>query len=109
MKLLFATPDLRKLCNDDQAASESFDATVARRLRARLDDLDAATCFAVVAKLPGRLRPHGPDGRYALNLTETIELIIEPADEPLPRGMSGRVVLDQVTHVRVISIRRAHA
>jgi hypothetical protein len=38
-----------------------------------------------------------------------MELIIEPADEPLPRDKGGQVNLDLVTHVRVISIRRHHA
>ncbi len=109
MKLLFATPAFQALCHDEQAASRSFDATVARRLRARLDDLDAAACFAVMANLPGRLRPHGPDGHFVLNLTEDTELVIAPADDPLPRGSDGKVSLGQVIHVRVISIRRTHA
>jgi proteic killer suppression protein len=109
LELLFATPALKALCLDELVASRSLDATVARRLRARLDDLDAAACLAVTAKLPGRLHPHGTDGHFALNLTDNVELIIAPADEPLPCGEDGEVSLEKVTRVKVISIGRPHA
>ena len=109
MDLLFATPALKALCLDELVASHSLDATAARRLRARLDDLDAATCFAVTARLPGRLHPHGPDGHFALNLTDNVQLVIAPADDPLPCGENGEVSLDRVTRVKVISIGRRHA
>lgn len=109
MELLFATPALKALCLDELVASRSLDATAARRLRARLDDLDAAASFAVTAKLPGRLHRRAVDGHFALNLTDNVELVIAPADEPLPYGENGEVSLDKVTRVKVISIGRHHA
>jgi toxin HigB-1 len=109
LELLFATPALRALCLDELVASRSLDATAARRLRARLDDLDAAACLAVVAKLAGRLHRRGLDGHFALTVIDGIELVIAPADDPLPYGDDGEVRLDKVTRVKVISIGRPHA
>ena len=81
---------------------------VGRRLRSRLDDLSAAACLSHAAKLPGRFRAVNAEGHFAFSLAEGFQLVLAPADEPLPRHEDGTVNLDKVSSVRVISIGRAN-
>ena len=96
------------MCHDEAIALRTLDAAVVRRLRARLDDLSAAACLGYAAKLPGRFRALAADGQYAFNLAEGFQLVLAPADEPLPRYEDGSVNLDKVSIVTVISIGRMH-
>ena len=108
MDILFASGAIRRLCHDEASALRTWDPAVVRRLRTRLDDLSAAACLGYAAKLPGRFRVLAADGQFAFNLTEGFQLVLAPADEPLPLHEDGTVNLDKVSTVRVISIGRTH-
>lgn len=108
MDIVFATPALREQCNSEAAALSALDPDVVRCLRARLDDLVAASCLSLAFKLPGRFRQHGADGQFAFDLADGVLLVLVPADEPLPLRKDGTVNLDQVNTVQVISIGSAH-
>jgi toxin HigB-1 len=108
LDILFASSAIRRLCHDEATALRTLDVAVVRRLRARLDDLSAAACLGYAAKLPGRFRALAAEGQFAFNLAEGFQLVLIPADEPLPCHEDGSVNLDKVSTIRLISIRRMH-
>jgi hypothetical protein len=104
VNILFASDALSRQCHDGVIASRAFDASVARKLRTRLDDLHAAAHLGYAAFLPGRFRPLSRKGHFALSLSEGIQLVLAPADRPLPEHPDGSVDLDRVLSVTIISI-----
>jgi proteic killer suppression protein len=110
LDILFASDALQRLCHDDEIALRTLDPAVVRRLRARLDDLNAAAFLGYARKLPGHFHPlaGNRDGQYAFSLCAGFELVIAPADRPLPRCADGTITLDKVSIITVISIGKVH-
>ncbi|UUY05723.1 hypothetical protein LRS13_09440 [Svornostia abyssi] len=71
----------------------------------RLLDVDAATCLADLAVLPGACRALGGDDsvRFALDLAGAKSLVLEPSPSARVAG-AGLVDWTRVTSVRIIEI-----
>jgi toxin HigB-1 len=108
LDILFASSALKRLCHDDTIALRTLDRAVVHRLRARLDDLNAAASLGYAARLPGRFRALAVQGHFAFQLCGGFHLVIAPADKPLPRGADGAVNLDKISSITVISIGKVH-
>jgi len=108
--ILFGSRNLEQLCHDDKFATRRLGAPSARKLRARLDDLLAAASLYHAPKLPGRFHALAADrkGQFAFHLHEGCRLVIEPANEPLPRRDDGSLDLQRITAVRVVYIGDYH-
>jgi toxin HigB-1 len=110
LDILFASPDLDKLCNDGKVATRTHGADVAKRLRTRLDDLRAAANMAVCPTLPGKFHALVGDrkGQYAVWLSKAIRLVFEPVAEPVPTLPDGSIDQGQITTIRVAYIGNYH-
>lgn len=110
MDILFGSRKLRELCHDDLLATRTLGAPSATKLRARMDDLRAASNFAVCFVLPGRL--HALTGKraktYAMTLHGGWRLILELANEPLPLRIDKSPDLTRITAIRVIEVCDYH-
>ena len=102
MEIHFKDKKLRELCEKQAAAEKKLGAASARKLRARLDDLEAATNVKdLVAGNPHPLKNnrHGP---FALDLSGGWRLVFAPRHDPLPKKADMSIDWSQVT---VISIQ----
>ena len=110
VEIVFRTSKLRKQCTDDREAQRTWGSEQARRLKQRLDDLDAAANLGVLRRLPGRaheLKGNRAD-QISLDLKHPYRLIVESANNPVPRKSDGGLDWDAVTAVRVLEITDTH-
>ena len=110
MDILFASKKLGQLCHDDKIATRTLGAPSARKLRARLDDLIAAANLDYMRKLPGRFHGLSKEraGQFALELRGGCRLVLEAANDPLPKRSDSALDLSKVTTIRVVYVGDYH-
>ncbi|MGH7866994.1 MAG: type II toxin-antitoxin system RelE/ParE family toxin [Candidatus Dormibacteraceae bacterium] len=110
MDILFRSKKLETLCHDLSFATGALGAPCARKLVARLADLDAAQHLAIAPSLPGRFHALKADraGQYAFHLAGGVRLVIAPAKNPVPRLPDGSVNLVEVAAICVVFIGNYH-
>ncbi len=108
MELTFATNKLRKLCETQSLAVKKLGDVGARKLRARLSDLQvAATPLELVAGRPHQLK--GSDyGSIALDLDGGRRIVFEPTHKPIPMKPDQSIDWKKVTEVRILYIGDYH-
>ncbi len=108
MEVAFRTRKIKRLCECRAQAQRVLGEASAKKLWARLSDLEAA---ASVAELfAGRPHPLVGDrlGQFALDLSGGRRLAFSPDHEPVPVGADGAVQRDQVTRVCIEFIGDYH-
>ena len=108
MEIRFKDKKLRRLCEERAIAEKKLGAACARKLCARLSDLEAAS---VVTELPaGNPHPLQRDraGQFALNLAGGWRVVFAPANDPCPRYADGGIDWSQVTIVSIEYIGDYH-
>lgn len=108
MDILFASEDLRELCEDERAAQRKLGKPVAKKLALRLTQLRAAPrlsdyTFGNPHPLKGDLA-----GCFGIWLDGGIRLVVRPADDPLPLLPDGGLDRRHVTIVRVEYLGNYH-
>lgn len=108
MKIDFRDKRLRALCEEQRVAVRELGADSAKKLRARLSDLDAAT--RVTDLVAGRPHPLKFDraGQFAVDLAGGWRLVFAPDHDPLPLHADGSVDWSQVSSVIIESIEDYH-
>lgn len=108
MGINFKDRKLRQLCEHQTHAQREFGEPCARKLRARLDDLQAAACVTeLIAGQPHPLRGKRA-GQFALDLHRGARLVFEPNHNPIPRQEAGGIDWSCVTRIRIIYIGDYH-
>ena len=111
MEVSFANQKLQKLCNNDGKLQGVYGPECARRIRRRLDQLQALDCLEEIRNLPGA-RCHeltaDRDGQFAVDLQHPKRLIFEPDHDPVPVGENGGIDWKRVSRVLVIEIVDYH-
>lgn len=111
METTFAKQKLQKQCSTEKAMRRQFGTDIARRLARRLQELEAADSLAELRVLP-QARAHeltgDRAGQIALDLIHPRRLILEVANDPVPRHDDGRLDWKRVTNVTVIEIVDYH-
>lgn len=108
MRILFRDDDLQALCSEEKRQKRELGAGCAKKLRARLADLAAASHVSDL--VAGRPHPLFGDrkGQFAVSLEGGKRLVFEPADAPVPTHDDGSIAWDRVTEVRVIFVGDYH-
>ena len=111
MEIRFASERLRDECNDTTTLVRRYGKQGAKRLRQRLDDLDAVANLEAARPLPGKLHELTGDrkGRLAMTVDRGKRLILEPADPELARKPDGGLDWTQVTAVRILGVEDYHS
>lgn len=108
MKILFANKKVRKLCENQREAEKQLGSQCARKLRARLSDIEAASRVTeLVVGSPHSLKGNRY-GQFALNLAGGWRLVFSPANEPCPIKGDGGIDWAQVTIVCIEFIGDYH-
>jgi proteic killer suppression protein len=110
VEIQFATERLRDECNDSKTLVRLYGKQGAKRLRQRLDDLDAAANLEMMRSLPGKLHELTGDrkGRLAMTVDGGKRLILEPVDPEHARKPDGGLDWAQVTAVRMLGVEDYH-
>lgn len=91
MKIDFLDPKLHAQCHDSRAATKAFGAESAKKLKARLDDLDAAQSMEDMRNLPGHWEELKRDraSQFSVRLHGGLRLIVKPQKQPPPTKLDG--------------------
>lgn len=111
MRISFSNRKLGKLANSDREATKAFGKPSARKLRLRLDDLDAAASLEDMRHLPAARcheLKHDRKGELAVDLHGGLRLIFKPDHEPPPAKPDGGLDWTQVTAITVTAITDYH-
>ena len=111
MELTFRNAKLARLCSSGDRMIRELGAPMARRLGARLQELEAADTLADMRLLP-QARVHelrgDRDEQISLDLVHPMRLIVEVADDPTPRMPEGGLDWAAITSVTIVEITDTH-
>lgn len=103
MLIAFETKMLRSICEREVKALKALGAQVARHLRARLADIDAAEHVAEL--VAGQPREHGQrSGVLRIDLCDGVFLRLAVNHVPVPRDQQGMVRWSKVSRLKLLSI-----
>lgn len=107
MEVNFLDDRLKKTCESAALRKKRFGAPVASKLKARLDDLDAAQSLEDLRNLPGHWEELKGDrkGQFSCRLAGGMRLIVAPQRQPSPTKPDGGLdwrAIDQVTILEVV-------
>lgn len=108
MEIGFRTRKIKRLCERRAHAQRGLGEASAKKLRARLSDLEAAASVAEL--VAGRPHPLSGDrrGQLALDLAGGRRLVLSPDHETTPVDAGGAVQWDRVTRVCIEFIGDYH-
>ena len=108
MEIKFSDKKLRELCEKQAAAVKKLGDASARKLRARLADLAAASRVTdLVAGHPHPLKGERL-GQFAVDLAGGWRLVFAPANDPVPRRGDASIDWSAVTIVCIEYIGDYH-
>lgn len=110
MDIEFASTKLAKQMNDDKSLAKAFGSKQARRIRTRLDDLEAAADLEEMRGLAGHCHEltGDRDGQLAIDLIHPYRLIFEPSEDPAPEKDDGGLDWSDVKGVRILEVIDYH-
>ena len=111
MEFTFSSTKLAKLCSSHDQMVRQFGLQMACRLEMRLQQLEAAASLADLRSLP-QVRAHeliaNRDEQISLDLVHPFRLILQVANDPVPRLVAGGLDWGLVTSVVVLEVTDTH-
>ena len=110
MEIKFHTKKLQKACCSAKAMRAEWGPRMAKRLKQRLADLEAAETLEVMRYLSGRCHELKGDlsGQLAVDLVHPKRLVFEPDHDPIPKKPDGGLDWQRVTAITVLTIYDYH-
>lgn len=110
IEIEFSTKKLKKACSSDKAMRGRWGDELAKKLRRRLADLEAADSLDEMRNLPGRCHEltGDLDGSLAVDLKHPYRLIFRPNHKPTPTKDDGGLDWSQVTKILVTDVTDYH-
>lgn len=110
MKIDFLDLRFRALCHDKRLATKAYGSESAKKLKARLDDLDAAQCMDVMRTLPGHWEELKRDraGQFSARLHGGLRLIVKPQKQPPPTKPDGGLDWLAIDSLYILEVRDYH-
>jgi len=108
MEVVFANRNLQKICEDSERGQRKLGRASARKLRARLADIVAASRLEdLCADRPHPLKGSRAD-EFAVDLSGGNRLVFRANDDPMPTTSDGATDWRNVTSIRVAFIGDYH-
>ena len=110
VKIDYRTRKLEKRCNSSKEATKAWGQNMASKLRARLDDLRAASNLETMRNLPGRCLELKGDrkGQLSLDLVHPMRLVFSPAGDGIQMKPDSGLDWTSVTSIKIIDIEDTH-
>jgi proteic killer suppression protein len=108
MEIGFKDKKLKALCEQSNLAQRNLGPLMAKKLRSRLADLQAAS--VVTDLCMGRPHPleENRAGEFALDLAHPQRLVFIADNDPIPKKEDGSTDWGQVTQVCIVAIEDYH-
>lgn len=110
MDILYSR-EMKKHCRDRGAAVRKWGPEQGKLVIRRIDELKDVSCLADLRRFPA-LRCHelkgDRKGQIAIDLINPYRLILEPANDPIPRKEDGGLDWEQITAVRLLEVVDYH-
>ena len=108
MEIAFETERLARLCNSQAALDRAYGAACAKRLRQRLQELEAVESLAdMVFGRPHELKGNRT-GQLSVDLVHPLRLIFRPTAQPAPTKTDGGLDRSKVKSVTIIEVTDPH-
>jgi plasmid maintenance system killer protein len=108
MEIAFETERLARLCNSGPALDRMYGSACAKRLRQRLQELEAVESLAdMVFGRPHELKGDRA-GEVSVDLTHPLRLILRPTAQPPPTKTDGGLDRAKVKSVTIIEVTDPH-
>jgi plasmid maintenance system killer protein len=108
MEITFETERLAWLCNSQAALGRAYGAACAKRLRQRLQELEAVESLAdMVFGRPHELKGNRT-GQLSVDLVHPLRLIFRPTAQPAPTKTDGGLDRPKVRSVTIIEVTDPH-
>ncbi|MGD9107889.1 MAG: type II toxin-antitoxin system RelE/ParE family toxin [Gammaproteobacteria bacterium] len=110
MEITFKNKKLQKICNSEKKLLKTYGKNCARKIRARLDDLQAAPNLEAFKTLPGRCHELIGDkkGLLSLDLEHPLRLIFEPTNKSINKKDGGGINWNLVNAIKIINVEDTH-
>ena len=110
MDVEFSTKKLMKACSSEKAMKAKWGPELAKKLKRRLADLEAANTLEEVRNLPGRCPELREDrkGQLAMDLVHPLRLLFRPNHDPVPAKPDGGLDWQQITGIEVLEVCDYH-
>ena len=110
MKIEFRTKKLEKLCSSGQTMRAKWGPRMAKVIKRRLADLEAAETLEEMLNLPGHCHELSSDrkGTLAVNLVHPYRLLLRPDHNPPPSKRDGGLDWKRVTRIEVEEVLDYH-
>ena len=110
MDILFRDKHLKEVCNEYRLLRRRYGDPMAKAIRRRLHDLQAASTLETMRTLPGHCHELKGDraAQISIDLRGQYRLLFTPAHNPLPTKADGGLDWTQVTAARIIEVRDTH-
>lgn len=110
MFIVFPSEKLQRLLSSSKAVAKTYGPENARKLRSRLDDLEAARNLDEMRHLPGRTHELRGDrvGTFAIDLHKGWRLIFEPGENPPPRKPDEGRDWTGIESIRILNVEDYH-
>ncbi len=110
MDIYFDDHKFQQECNDRKLLVRRYGQEMAKKIRQRLDDIDAAESLESFRSLPGRCHALLGDRseQFSLDLVHPQRLIFICADDPIPRNKVGGLDWALIKSVRILGIEDTH-
>jgi hypothetical protein len=101
----FENKDLRKLCEDEQAAIEKYGMEISMKLQGRIADITAATTVNdLLAGNPALLDKES--NNYKVDLSINHLLVFCSANTKVPQQSDGSINWEKVTRIKILEIQK---
>lgn len=108
MEISFETERLAKLYNSEAALDRAYGDVCARRIRQRLQELEAVESLAdMVFGRPHELKGHRA-GQVSVDLVHPLRLIFRPTANPVPVKTDGGLERSEVKSVTIMEVSDPH-
>jgi toxin HigB-1 len=103
LQLSFLNEALKEICEQQRAGDFTLGSETARKLRARLADIQAATDMSDLPVGQPTENPWRPE-RLAIMLSNASRLEVEVANRPVPKNRDGTVQWVKVTKIQIVAV-----
>lgn len=110
MEITFKNKKFQIICNSEKELIKVYGKNCARKIRARLDDLQAAVALEVLRTLPGRCHELKGDkkGQLSLDIEHPLRLIFEPLNENIEYKNNSEIDWKLVNSIKIIGVEDTH-
>jgi plasmid maintenance system killer protein len=110
MEITFQNKKFQKICNSEKELIKAYGKNCARKIRSRLDDLQAAVNLEAFKTLPGRCHElkGNKKGQLSLDLEHPLRLIFEPSNEEVGKKKDDSMDWKLINAVNIIGVEDTH-